>query len=484
MLAAVISIPLLIKGIGLERFGALTLLWALLGYLALLDMGLVRSMVQIVAERLGQDNGRAEPRKLAEIIVPALLLITGIGILAAVILVVFANPLSAKLEADAQLRSELQDSLYIAAVIIPVALLSSGLRGLLEAHHHFAYTNLVRMIVGILNYLSPLLALLVRDSLPVVLAAVAAGRILGLLGLLILCSRLIPLGQSLPPFHSGTLKPLLSMGIWMAVNNLVGPIMMYADRFILGAVIAAGDIAYYTTPFEMVTRLLVLPAAISGVLFPLTARHFRQSPETLPHILSLGIAAILTGYGIVMIGVTLGGEWLLALWLGQDFAQHSSRILIILALGGMLNGLAYVPYTLLQGVGRVDITARLQLIELPFYLGGLWLLIQSYGPLGAAIAWGLRTGFDLFLLLFFSYHLVPQAAERTVRIAAVIGAFTATTVLGLFWQGAAGAWLIVIAQGMTITLALGFLYRIWRSRQHRLFDYPGHQPPILIRPND
>lgn len=459
MVAAVASIPLLIGGVGMERFGALTLLWALLGYLALLDLGLVRTLAQIVAERLGrQESGEA----IAEVATPALLLIAGLGLAAGVGLAVFAGPLAARLEADVRLVNEVKTCLYIAAGIVPVALLSAALRGVLEAHQLFRAASLVRMSVGVLNYLSPLAVLPFNDSLPAVVAAVAVGRVLGLAALATLAWRMTALGRLPAAIRLGALRPLFAMGAWMMTGNLVGPVMMYADRFILGSAVAAGAIAYYTTPFEMVTRLLFFPAAIAGVLFPLAARQIHQKSQELPHILGLGVAAVQGAYGLALIGVAVGGGPLLELWLGAEFAANSRLILIVLTLGVLLNGMAYMPYVLLQGIGRVDVTAKLQLVELPVYLGALWLLAGAYGPLGAAMAWCLRTGVDLFLLLFLFRRLAPGARLQTTRIAVVVALTAGAAAAGLALGGAPGLTLLIAGQGVGVALAAALLLRTWR----------------------
>src|SRR6266403_3719736 len=53
MLVAVVCIPILIRGLGKERFGVLTLSWALIGYASLFDLGLGRALTQLVAKKLG-----------------------------------------------------------------------------------------------------------------------------------------------------------------------------------------------------------------------------------------------------------------------------------------------------------------------------------------------------------------------------------------------------------------------------------------------
>ena len=59
LLVALFAIPLLIKGMGTDRFGVLTLAWAVVGYFSLFDLGLGRALTKLVAEKLGAEIGRA-----------------------------------------------------------------------------------------------------------------------------------------------------------------------------------------------------------------------------------------------------------------------------------------------------------------------------------------------------------------------------------------------------------------------------------------
>src|SRR5918998_1230956 len=61
LLVALVAIPLLIEGLGTDRFGVLTLAWIVIGYFSLFDLGLGRAMTQLVAERLGRGCERGIP---------------------------------------------------------------------------------------------------------------------------------------------------------------------------------------------------------------------------------------------------------------------------------------------------------------------------------------------------------------------------------------------------------------------------------------
>ncbi|MEW5961224.1 MAG: oligosaccharide flippase family protein, partial [Chloroflexota bacterium] len=61
MLVALFAIPLLINGLGTERFGVLTLAWMVIGYFSLFDLGLGRALTKMVAEKLGAGREQEIP---------------------------------------------------------------------------------------------------------------------------------------------------------------------------------------------------------------------------------------------------------------------------------------------------------------------------------------------------------------------------------------------------------------------------------------
>ncbi|MCG8060811.1 MAG: flippase, partial [Candidatus Thiodiazotropha endolucinida] len=52
-LVAIITIPILIDGIGKDRFGLLAISWMFVGYFSLFDFGLGRALTVLVAKCLG-----------------------------------------------------------------------------------------------------------------------------------------------------------------------------------------------------------------------------------------------------------------------------------------------------------------------------------------------------------------------------------------------------------------------------------------------
>src|SRR3546814_17386387 len=67
LLVGLFSVPYLVKNLGVEAFGILTLIWALIGYFSLFDFGLGRALTQQIAKRLNTSavtQVRSEERRV------------------------------------------------------------------------------------------------------------------------------------------------------------------------------------------------------------------------------------------------------------------------------------------------------------------------------------------------------------------------------------------------------------------------------------
>lgn len=412
MFVAVFFIPILIRGLGKERFGVLTLAWALIGYASLFDLGLGRALTQLVARKLGA----GEEREIPSLTWTSLLLMLLLGVAGTGVVFLISPWLVGQgLNISAALQRETLQSFWLLGLSIPFVIVTAGLRGLLEAHQRFGLVNSLRIPMGVLTFGGPLLVLPFSRSLVPVITTLVAGRIAAWAAHLLVCLRVLPeLGRTIE-WERSAVGPLLRFGGWMTVSNVVGPLMVTLDRFLIGALVSMTAVAYYATPYEVVTKFLVLPGALAGVMFPAFSAIFLQDRERATLLFRRSVKSLfLTLFPITLCTVALAKDGL-TLWLGAEFAQHSYRVLQVLAVGVFINGLAYAPTTLLQGAGRPDLTATLHLIELPTYLLLLWWLIRTHGIEGAAIAWSARVAVDALFLFALARRFVPGGSRIGLR---------------------------------------------------------------------
>src|SRR5256885_4630945 len=272
-LAALFALPLLVRGLGTCRFGVLTLAWVVIGYFSLFDLGLGRALTQVVAAKLSEGHDSQAP----PVVWPALGMMLGLGLLGTLVVCGVAPWLvHAVLKVPASLQDETLHSFYVLAAAIPIVVLTAGLVGILSAFNRFGILNAIRAPMGIYTFLGPLAVLPFSHSLVLVTVALAVGRLLGGVAYYVAC---LPL---MPPLRSGVLvrytdvRPLFRFGAWMSVTNVISPLLVYVDRFVIGASVSVAAVAYYATPYEVVTKVLIVPNAILSVLFPAFAASYRH----------------------------------------------------------------------------------------------------------------------------------------------------------------------------------------------------------------
>jgi len=127
-------------------------------------------------------------------------------------------------------------------------------------------------------------------------------------------------------FENNLIRPILRLGGWMTVSNITVPLIVYMDRFLIGAFVSAAVIAYYTTPYEVISKLLIIPGAITGVLFPTFSASYLTNPDFAKKVSILAAKYIFfLLYPIVLTIITFANEGL-NLWLGENFAENSSYL--------------------------------------------------------------------------------------------------------------------------------------------------------------
>jgi O-antigen/teichoic acid export membrane protein len=454
LLAAVFAIPRLIHGLGTDRFGVLTLAWMVIGYFSLFDFGLSRALTQVVSADLADRQSTHAP-SLVWPALTAMALLGGVGSLVAG----FTSPwlVHSVLRIPPELQGETLRAFVLLAIAIPIVVATSGLVGVLTAFHRFGIINAIRAPLGVLTFMLPLATLAYSRSLVAVVGALIVARTVALIAHIGVTWRLMP------PLTPGLLlrvrliSPLFRFGAWMTVTNIISPILAYLDRFVVGALLSVAAVAYYATPYEMVTKLLVVPGAILGVLFPAIAATYAVDESRTVRLLERAtkyVALILFPAALMVVCFASEG---LTLWLGAAFAQHSTIVLQWLAIGVFVNGIAQVFATLIQGMGRPDMTAKLHLIEVPLYLTTLWWAITRYGIAGAAVAWTARVLVDGALLFWASHGLLRVDLRQLRRIGAGVLVAVGALFVAILLDGFAYRRGIAI---IAITLLLPFAWFI------------------------
>lgn len=433
LLAAVFAIPYVLHGLGPERFGILSLAWALIGYMSVFDLGIGRAMVKFLSEALGANDRRAVP----QIFWTAIGMQTAIALFGGGLLALLAPFLAEYLlKLSDNLRAEAALSFYIMAAYPPAVLATLALRGALEAAQRFDLVNLVKVPASISVFAVPAIGLYFDMSLPGMLEGIFAVRIGFLLIYLVFVLRVLPGLAGRPRMDAGVLRRMLAYGGWLFVSNIMGMVFNYTDRFFIGSLLSVAAVAFYTAPYEIVSSVTIVPMSITLALFPALSAVSGHANGTANERAAAMYRDSLKYLLLFITPLTLilwafAGD-ILTIWLGPEYAEKSLAAFLILNLAFYCNTIAHIPLTVVQALNRPDLKAKLDLALLPVYLGLFFVLIPLAGLAGAAWVKCVISTLDmiaLFLLARIASGVGPGAlAFKGMKRA---GGLTLAAVLGI-----------------------------------------------------
>jgi O-antigen/teichoic acid export membrane protein len=456
LVVAVAAIPFTVRALGLDQFGLLAFAWVVFAYSTVFDLGVSRALTRYAAEAISADDSD----RLSRLFWNALLANTLLGMCGALLFLLVSPHLAAALNVPPHLMASAQKAMYVVAAAIPATLVTTTFRGLLEADYRFDLVNLVTVPSSVLLYVLPAIASIAGFDVPFILTLILLSRIGSAVAFVRLTRNAFP-RLRLHSLDGKTLRQLFAYGGWVTVSGIAGTIFAYADRILISLFRGVGAVTFYAVPYEVVARMWILPTAISAVLFPAFSARQPSSPVDLRQLYGQAFVALLSLTAAVVVALVLIGKELLTLWVGASLATPSAPVLRVLAIGVGINSLAFVPFALIQGVSRPDLTGKLHGLSLvPFLAVGV-VLAEALGPIGVALAFTLRLSTEATLLFLTAARIAPRLSSVLVTTRILISiAAAASVVVAAALLIAFDAPLVVRSSFVVVTTVLA-LAAIW-----------------------
>jgi O-antigen/teichoic acid export membrane protein len=408
-----VSAPILLHQLGTTAYGILALAAVVTGYLGVLDLGIGRAAVKFLSEVLGRDERTSIRRIISTAAASQVLL----GMLAAAILAVAAPALVDRLlEAGSPLARQATLAITVMALGLPLLLVGGVYEGALMALQRFDVIAVVRATVGTVRVALAIGLVVAGYGIPGAATAIVVGQAAHVALTIGWTMRLLPEAAGWQ-LHHPTLRSMLRFGGWVTISSLVGPLLVYLDRFLVAALVSVQAVTYYSLPYDAVTKLWIIPYAIVPALFPafaaLSARPDDRGSLTALYVGATRVTLILMT-PIVVVLVAYAAP-LLRLWVGEEVAAQGSLALQLLAAGVLINSLAQIPFGVIQAAGRPDLTAKFHLMQVPLHVVLCLWLIPAFGVAGAAGAWSIRVAVDAALLTGAAGRILRQPFRWLLR---------------------------------------------------------------------
>ena len=426
----VVTLPYLIGRLGAEPYGILGIVSVLAGQLGLLHFGVGTAATRLVAESVGKGGEGLAPRVAGVAVVAAVASL----LVGAVFWLIAPSAWRSGFEVSPETLAIALASVPAAAALVAITPVTAAVYGVLAAREFYLfsaglrlYHSAGRLIAAVaMVWLGAGVGAVLWAQALVDLTAVLAGaaRAMGGLG---------PVAGALTGERRRMLRhsvvAVLTVGLPFALASLMSGLLTDAEKLAIGLARSVEDFTYYAVPFNVAIKFTAISGAVTRVLIPriamLAARD--QGADTVvlveraDRILAIGMMAVIAPV------VALLPE-LLTVWLGPEFAARSTLPIRIVLVGIVMNAAALPAHAVVLARGRLSRLNLLYAIEVVVHLAVVYVLVRRYGLVGAAAAWTLRVGLDLFAQRLLATHTLGIRLRGSALLMAAVGSLAVLAV--------------------------------------------------------
>jgi O-antigen/teichoic acid export membrane protein len=411
---AIVSIPFLVRRLGEETFGMLTVVWMVVGYFSILDLGVGQASVKFLAGQMAKgDLEDANSTFWGSLGISVLL-----GSFLSIVFVVLFPLVKKLMNIPIMLESQLNAALIWIAFAILLIMTQSTLRAIPTALQRFDSINIIQGLSGLFQWSGALIIVYMGGGFIEIILLTVCVRIFSTIAICFVDLKLFP---SLSfPNTKGVAKvilPLVKYGAWINVSQILSPVVKYLDRVMVASYLPLRIFTYYVIPYETLSRLQIIPMSISTSLFPALAEKEGFEIDNFEGIKVLYVRSLnfilLTMLPITILLFVFSKD-ILNFWLGANFPILSNSVFKLLTLATCIQAIGYIPLTTLQAAGKPEIAAKYYILEIPLYIFLCFVLIPTWGIEGAAWAFLIRLTIIVTALLWTTQMKIPGLQPASI----------------------------------------------------------------------
>jgi O-antigen/teichoic acid export membrane protein len=439
-----VATPVIVRALGHEDYGIYALIIGFIAYSFNFNVG--RAITKYVAEY----RAHGEADKIREVISATLFINLALGGAGLCLIFVFARDIGAEvLKISGESLEKTVSALYIAALTIFFLMLYQVFNAVLQGIHRFdVYAKIFNLnnfllITGNLSlalYGYGLLALLSWNLSVTAFSAITAA---------FFAKKLLPEFSLDLKFRFETLKLVFGYSSGIIAYQILANVLLLFERSWITGKLGAESLTFYVVPMMLALYIHSFIASLMLVVFPL-ASELKNDPEKLLRLYRK--ATKIVTFLVVFLGALLvvESETFLTLWMGAEFAEKSTAILILHTITFSLLAIEIVSWQLTEGLGYPKYNCLFFMVCFIISISGMIWLAGEYGNYGAALARLVGFGI-LFLSIFYVERRFFGKIQLKfwLKLAAILAVATTFAVLveGLVSARLGMSWLSLVVSG-------------------------------------
>ncbi|ODS67740.1 MAG: hypothetical protein ABS43_29825 [Bordetella sp. SCN 67-23] len=413
-LVMLFTTPYIVNTMGDTSYGVLTLITAIVGYFAFLDLNVTAGSVKYVAEYHATGN----IHKRNQMLTSGIGLYLAIGLIGCALILLFDDALLDHVfEIPAEFRAEAGDALTLAAFGFLFGQLQVYLNSVPQSIRRYDQTAVLETVFGVVTPLSMVVVLWLGFGLVEIVAVRVLVSVANNLVLVGVIGRLLP-DIALARPDRASLATLGKFSGFAYLSRLATVAYAQGDKLILGALVSMSALTSYAVPFMLVNRVFGMSFRLGGVLFPVaSALAANREIERLRELyLYAARYVFFVNAGLALVFTTLAHEILLH-WISPSLASAGASVLAVIALASLADSLTNAPSLINDGLGHPHITGGFALARALFGVTLTLVFVHQLGMMGAAWAQLVTSAVMAGLFLIYVHgRSVPVSLRGYLRI--------------------------------------------------------------------
>jgi O-antigen/teichoic acid export membrane protein len=465
--------PYIVATLGESSYGILALVTSVVGYFALLDLGLGDAVIKYMAEHLGAGDLRGANTLLG---VAAVIFLV-VAALGAALVAALAGVLAGTvLKIPPDMIHVTRISLVVAAAGFFFTMLLTLSTAVLNGMNRYDVSSLINAAMGVTTSIgTAILLFLGRGLLPIVVLNCVVPFVVLIIHVAVI-RRLQPGLRVAFSLDRPMMKRVFGFGMFSLMGRVTDIVNRQLDLLIIGAMLTVSAVTYFVIPFTVLNRITGLIGRAGVVVFPAVSElHGQQRATTIQELYITASRLILTGATALLLPVLVLGPRFLHLWMSPGFAREGGLCMVLLTVAVCIDVTTNIPTFVTNGVGRPKVVGLASLAHAVIFLAlivPMGLRAGISGVAGAYLASCIAV--TIPFIIYVNRHVVGITNLRLLRDAYFRPLLAAAPVLLLLLllprERINDLWLLlgVMGAGSVLYLALAAATGVWQERERAL----------------
>lgn len=381
--------PFVVNHLGAEMYGIWAVAMQFTGYIYLMDFGVRDSLIRYTAKYRATGNDLA----LRRILSVAIMIYLPVFLAAMLVTAGIAYGLPKWSGIEGELADAARITVFLVGASIASTFLFNIYTGLLQGLQRFDVANGIHVVIGLLRAATIVMVLNSGGGV-VEMAWIQFGfTVLAGIACYFAADVLMKkVGLNLRPVRvtGRKLRALLRLvsgySVYVFINNIGQKLAFATDALVISLFMPIASVTYYAIAGNLISYLHALVSATAQVFNPVASQYAAQKNREGLRMLMLRSTRLSLTIGLpVACTYVMLGDIFIGLWMGEQFVEQASMVLLILGLTQILSFPHYSIASILYGIGRHRTLAFLRMGEGIINLVLSIVLVKSMGLMGVAL---------------------------------------------------------------------------------------------------